>query len=928
MKLSARLFFYQILFWALLSANSIDAGENQEPIVIATIVNSTPFSFQLPNGHHTGLYVEFWRLWSETNNIPITFKSGTLEETIQLVKNNEAVHSGLFYNQEREVWADFSVPIHSVTTGIIYTDKFSKDVKLKELKGIRVATQVASFQADYLKDNFPDIELLFFDGLENGIPKLLNNEVDAIVAEIPNFENQLAIAGLKGVFVMSDEELLINEVHALVGKGQGELIAKINQGIENIPISKIIALEEKWLPALRPFFENRQFLSSLSLSERKWLFDNSKFSLGVDSSWIPFDFLDNKGVHRGISADYSNYIKNILSIELVPSKNKPWSELFDSFKKGQLDIISAIVSTPERGVSLNLTEPYFSAPTVIVARKDFVYSEFENSLSDKKLGLIENYPLIELVSRDYPAINIIGVKSVVDGLKKLQSGEIDAFINTATVINYEINNSHLTDLVIVALAPYKFEISMAVRDGLEPLVPILNKVFRSMSDKQKTRISNNWLAVNIETGIDIKPILYWGLPIISLLILIIIFIVSVNRRLQNEILSREKAEQARYRLEKKLHQSQKMDALGKLTGGIAHDFNNMLGVILGYTELLSAQIDGNTKQANYVSQIHNAGERGVKLTKSLLSFTQKNSIDATNINLNQLISEQQDMLQKTLTLRIQLVLELAENLWPVWLNKNEFVDAILNMSINAMHAMASTDNAKELNIKTTNKTISATTAAQLGVNEGDYVLISITDSGCGMDEKTKTDIFDPFFTTKGELGTGLGLSQVFGFIQRSMGAISVDSELGKGSAFVLYFPRYTGMELSETEPQAENSLFKGSESILIVDDERALLNFANELLLSYGYKTYCADNAEDALEIIKTESIDLLLSDVIMPGMGGYELAKITSEKYPAIKIQLVSGFAANPDEDTSNSNLYKQIVQKPYSSYTLLKRVRNLLDS
>lgn len=380
--------------------------------------------------------------------------------------------------------------------------------------------------------------------------------------------------------------------------------------------------------------------------------------------------------------------------------------------------------------------------------------------------------------------------------------------------------------------------------------------------------------------------------------------------------------------EEQLRRSQKMEALGKLTGGIAHDYNNMLGVILGYSDLLERRLTDQPKLAGYANKIHHAGERGANLTKKLLSFSRQEAPEAAKLNLNTLLLGQQDMLQKTLTVRIKLVIDLADKVWPICLDSNDLEDAILNICINAMHAMTDNKLGAQLTIRTNNQSLTKLEALSLGIKAGDYVQLSLTDTGSGMDESTKEKIFDPFFTTKGSKGTGLGLSQVFGFIKRTEGGIKVYSEPGNGSQFVLYFPRYDDGYIDEIiETTGDFTALDGKENILIIDDEADLCELATEQLRLEGYQVFSAENANQALIILEHESIDLILSDVIMPGMNGYQLASMVQEKYPAIKIQLASGFSDNQHLDMVDENLHQNLLNKPYTSQTLLKRIRFLLD-
>jgi PAS domain S-box-containing protein len=373
--------------------------------------------------------------------------------------------------------------------------------------------------------------------------------------------------------------------------------------------------------------------------------------------------------------------------------------------------------------------------------------------------------------------------------------------------------------------------------------------------------------------------------------------------------------------EDQLRRSQKMDALGKLTGGIAHDFNNMLGVIIGYSDLLKTSLAEQSHLVKYVDEINRAGERGAKLTSKLLAFSRQKEGEKAEVNINTLLHERQHMLEKTLTARIKIELNLAENLWPIWIDSDELEDAILNMCINSMHAMESTG---QLCIQTLNTKIDTEHSNILNIKPGDYVQLNIIDNGSGIDESTKEKIFDPFFSTKGELGTGLGLSQVYGFIEGNSGKIIVHSEPGKGTTMMLYFPRYFANKSNGKQiPDNADISLSGTESILIVDDEPALLNLLTEILSQQGYHVFTAVNAKQALQTLDSQSIHLMFSDVIMPDMDGYKLATIVQERFPAVKILLASGFTDNRKTKVNNNKL----IHKPYNTHKLLQRLRQSLD-
>ena len=379
--------------------------------------------------------------------------------------------------------------------------------------------------------------------------------------------------------------------------------------------------------------------------------------------------------------------------------------------------------------------------------------------------------------------------------------------------------------------------------------------------------------------------------------------------------------------EEKLRRSQKMDALGKLTGGIAHDYNNLLGIIVGYAEQLNNQLDHDKKLSKYARVIKNAAERGTRLTSKLLGFSKFKSLDATVLNINTIFTDQQLLLEKTLTARIKLTYNLANDIWPIEVDSSELEDSVLNICINAKHAMRESG---EFIIQTNNKTLSHKDAQKLHLETGDYVQISLTDTGIGMDSATKERVFEPFFTTKGEGGTGLGLSQVYGFVERCGGTIVVHSEPKQGSCFELFFPR-SKKSLIETHYSAttEPNNFSGNETILVVDDEKAMVELAYEILNEQGYKVHTANNGLQALDVLEKieHPVDLVITDVIMPDMDGYQLVTHIKERYPRIQIQMVSGFADDRYTNMADETLFHNMLYKPYTANALLIRIRSLLD-
>lgn len=374
-----------------------------------------------------------------------------------------------------------------------------------------------------------------------------------------------------------------------------------------------------------------------------------------------------------------------------------------------------------------------------------------------------------------------------------------------------------------------------------------------------------------------------------------------------------------------LHQAQKMESLGQLTGGIAHDFNNILMTVQGNLELLSMRIDAGAYEMKHIQAALQGVNRGTALTKRLLAFSRKQTLFPKSIELDKHLRSVVELLTPTLGETINVVLECADDIWPIWVDANEFDNALINLGINARDAMPNGGNiyiqAQNVSL---NKNISI---GQHEVFPGNYAKISFTDQGIGMSPDIASHVFEPFFTTKAKnKGTGLGLSMVYGFVTQSKGMITVYSELGHGTTFNLYFPKYTEGAIQDIEIIKENIDVSGHETILVVEDEINVRDLVVEYLHGLGYKVFIAHDAAEALNIIKNNSkIDLLFTDMIMPGgTSGVDLAKQAKKHIKDIRVLLTSGY---PKIALQDRNIFEEHIMKPYKLDSLASKIREIFD-
>jgi two-component system, cell cycle sensor histidine kinase and response regulator CckA len=380
-------------------------------------------------------------------------------------------------------------------------------------------------------------------------------------------------------------------------------------------------------------------------------------------------------------------------------------------------------------------------------------------------------------------------------------------------------------------------------------------------------------------------------------------------------------------LEEQLVHAQKMEAVGRLAGGVAHDFNNMLTVISGYNRMILDELRPDDPLRDYVEEIAKAASRAGAITKQLLVFSRRQMLEPRTISINAIISQIEKMLLRLLGEDIQLTLDLQEDVANIKADPNQLEQAIVNLAVNARDAMPS---GGQIFLQSANVHLDETyVQTHLGVRPGDYVMIAMTDTGCGMDTETRKRIFEPFFTTKERgKGTGLGLSSVYGMVKQSGGDIWVYSEPGKGAAFKLYFPQ-VHKAAETTVSQAERVEPPASATVLVVEDEQAVRELTVRMLQRLGYSVLSAASGREAVEVSNsfTGRISLLVTDVVMPEMSGRQVADAILAARPDVKVLFLSGY-------TEHTAIHQGIgsgvnfLPKPFSRESLAKKLLEITNN
>lgn len=397
----------------------------------------------------------------------------------------------------------------------------------------------------------------------------------------------------------------------------------------------------------------------------------------------------------------------------------------------------------------------------------------------------------------------------------------------------------------------------------------------------------------------------------------------------NDISERKLAEKERERLQMELTQAQKMEAVGQLAGGVAHDFNNMLGVIIGYAELILMQAEPSQQFHAELVEIQKAARRSADLTRQLLTFARKQTVAPKVLDLNQTVEGMLNMLRRFIGENINLIWMPGTCLWPIKIDPSQIDQILANLCVNARDAIAGVGT---ITVATENTRFSDEDCATHAWSiHGEYVRIAVSDTGKGMDEETLAHIFEPFFTTKGVgEGTGLGLATVYGAVKQNHGYIDTVSELGKGTTFTIYIPRYMDKVLPSARTASRESISSGTETILLVEDEPMILSMTTNMLVRQGYHVLTTSSPQEAIRLAKEHagSIDLLITDVIMPEMNGRDLAKQLFAISPNIKCLFMSGYTANVVEPHGVLGEGVHFIQKPFNMEDLATAIREAIES
>ncbi len=666
-----------------------------------------------------------------------------------------------------------------------------------------------------------------------------------------------------------------------------------------------------------------------------------KIVAAVPENWPPEYSLNRQGRPEGFAVEILDAVASRAGLKVSYRVEKTFPEALAALDRGEVDVIPNMGITPERLARFAFTTPVETFSVSLWVRTDTRDVWDLQSLRGRRVAVVESNVAIGLLeSRARHGFDLASFPDVHQALFALLSGQVDALAYPSPVIRALAEKAGLERRIQEVGEPLaEIKRAMAVRRGDPELRERLDRAVREL--EQTPEFQDIYVRWYGEARRGNMTWVAWalGLLLAGGLLAFALWRYRVVRELRETTARLQVAASERRKVQAELRdrteellQAQKMEAVGRLAGGVAHDFNNLLTAITGYSELLLTELDPEDPRREYADHVRRAGESAAALTRQLLAFSRRQVFQTRLVDLTELVTRSEGMLRRVIEEHIEVVTELEAAPGPVLADPVQLEQVLLNLVVNACDAMPE---GGTLTVRTWSTRLDAEGGrGPAGATAGPHVVLEVCDTGTGMAPETLSQVFEPFFTTKESgRGTGLGLSTVYGIVQQTGGAISVDSEPGRGTSIQVYLPRAAGelepvREAPPLRPEAATGL---GATILVVEDDPDLRELEHRVLRQAGFTVLEADGGPAALELVGRRdgrAVDLLVTDMVMPKMGGEELAQQLRERLPGLKVLFTSGYASRALSFEELHTSEGGFLQKPFSPDRLIRAVRRLLGA
>jgi signal transduction histidine kinase/DNA-binding response OmpR family regulator len=895
-------------------------------ISVSHNLNNPPFKFVNSSGEPAGILIDFWRFWSEKTGIPVEFTASDFNSTIQMVSDGRAdVNAGLFYSEERDRYLDFSDPIMNLDYHILIERRFYQHGQdISRLKAFRVGVP-EGYTADFVKKNFSELSAVVFPDLPSLYEAANKGDILVFISPEENYKYYLQSIGEGSTFVLfSDEPVYSMGYRGAVREGNSALLKIINEGISKISSEEIESIKNEWFEKIRNEYTfSHKDMIMFSDEEEKWLAGHAEIIVTGDPDWPPNSYYDSNGAYVGIVADLWNLIEKKSGIRFTRERSKNWAESLDMLRHGDVQVIDCVSETPERRDFMIFSDVLFSSNIVLIGREDTRFVNGIGDIGDLTLAVQEGVSEIELIKRDHPDIRLSYYSDPDMAYRDVSAGKIDLFLRHQSDFSFKQKAKMLTNLKIVGPTDYTREYRVGVSKENIELAGIVNTIISNITQEEKNQIFEKWYGRE-KRIIDYS--LLWKIILSALAVIALVF--YWNRTLAREVELRKKAQAALEIAIDKAEEATKAKSV--FLANMSHEIRTPMNAVIGFSDLLK-KTPMTSEQNSYLNTIKSAGNTLLNIINDILDISK---VEANKIELNysffDLCSMMFDLTQyfdekirsKNLSFKVS-----CDHGGPliVYLDEMRLRQILTNLISNA--------------VKFTTSGYIGLGAEAVSNNDGTMdISITVSDTGIGIPQEDLHKIFDAFeqsgqsIHSKKYQGTGLGLAITKKFSELMNGSVSVKSEVGKGSAFTVTFKNVKtdgNSKKDAVRDENEHIPIKFNKAkILVADDIESNRFLLTELCSGLGLETLEAVNGKEAVEKAKLYVPDLILLDMRMPEMDGYEAIEILKNDPATEKIPVIAVTASVMGNEMARIEKlrFEGFVRKPVSLDDLVGQMKKVI--
>jgi len=889
--------------------------ENNPRVNVGVEEKWAPLSMKVDDKHE-GLSSDYLKIISSKTGLKFNYTFDSWSAIEKKIKNSKIdIIPTSYFNTEIQKHVIFSDPYLSLID-YFFIHKNVKAKKFSDLKGLTVAIPKGYFEIEVIKKEMPYLTVLETENLPDAITKVLERKADILFGSYSVLSHSMRKHSILDIVPFKENPFNhASELHIITSKKKPILASIIQKTLARISEETKKEIYTSWLKDKNDLDHKLR----LSTQEKEWILKHPVLNFAGDPNWFPFEAFDSKGKYIGVVSEYLTEITNATGLKFNHVVTDTWNSTLNILKDKKIDVLSD--TTDAKRDNYVFTKSYMEKDIIILMNNRQGFVQGLDSIKDKKIALIYEYGYIEKIKKSYPYIPFVIVNSIEDALLKIENGSIDALVSTLPVAAYYITKNGLNNVKIVGKTEFTTKLGFGIRKDLLPLVGILNKVIDNIPQQKKFKIMENWVKIDYIEKINYT--LFIG--IIVVLFLVLMWFIHVNKRMISEIKLRTK-------LEKSLKISQKEAEIANKTksnflANMSHEIRTPLHAVLGFTELLE-KTALNSTQKSYLESISLSGKNLLKLINDILDLSK---IESENINIEKkpveihgLLNEIHNMfILQAKSKNLEFNIKFSSNTPKVILSDElRIKQIIINLVGNA--------------IKFTEKGF-----VQIGVdatqnkNNKLSLFIHVLDSGVGVPKKNQKLIFKNFEQQEGQDdlkygGTGLGLAISKKLSSKLGGFIEVESEKNSGSRFTLCLENLSLLESTPIKTEKVLSYNFIESTILVVDDVFYNRELIKGMLLDQPIKIIEAENGAEALKCLDENDISLVLMDIRMPVMNGFEATKHIRNniKYKALPVLAITASVNYSEQEMQEIYGFDQLLTKPVLYSTLVETLKFYLKT